>query len=284
MDNYTDNIDFVTVVYKRLDFAKVIHESIKKYVNYPYKFYIVNNGDNSEHSTELAKLREMFIDDQNVIIVPGIQQVNSDDGIYFPAKPGQKYSQQYYIDNYGFDGKAKYDGRILGFASWLQAEAMTKGAKLGNGKYVCHIEHDCVMLNNWVDEILPLLESNVFVSYAWRYDHQAAMACQWSIIKRETIDNEYYKEPGDLYPNCDYKDTYDLITLWASENELPFHICENSEQSKVLRQQHALDVSYGTEGFINGKPFVHHAGRGATRSDEYYQSWIETVSKYLEIE
>ena len=38
-----DNIDFVTVIYKRLDYAKLIHESIKKYVDYPYTFYVVNN-------------------------------------------------------------------------------------------------------------------------------------------------------------------------------------------------------------------------------------------------
>ena len=53
-------IDFITVVYKRLKYAKVIHESIKKYVDYPYTYYIVNNGDNSLTSPELKQLKEMF--------------------------------------------------------------------------------------------------------------------------------------------------------------------------------------------------------------------------------
>ena len=60
MSKHIESIDFVTVIYKRTDYAKLVHESIKKYVDYPYKFYVVNNGDNSEGSNELKLLKQMF--------------------------------------------------------------------------------------------------------------------------------------------------------------------------------------------------------------------------------
>ena len=187
-------IDFVTVIYKRTDYAKLIHESIKKYVDHPYKFYVVNNGDNSKDSVELNILKQMFENEDNVIIVEGIHQVNQDDGVCNPAIGGQKYSQQYFIDNYGWDGYTKYDKRAIGFASWLQAEAMTIGTKVGNGKYVCQIEHDVVFLNKWVEDILPLLENNVFVAACYRYDLDYARTDEWSVMKRETLENNFYRE------------------------------------------------------------------------------------------
>ena len=276
-----DSIDFVTVVYKRFEFARLIHESIKKYVDYPYTYYIVCNTNTVDKDNHLAQLHDMFKDEVNVVIVTGIEQVNSDDGIYVPGKAGEKYNQQYYIDNYGFDGKTKYDGRMLGFASWLQSEGMSIGVRRGTGKYICHVEHDCVFLNKWVDEIMPLLENNVFISYCWRKDIDQALTPQFSIMKRDTIENNYFKEEGDLYPNCHYKDTYGLISLWARETDQPFYICKNSLEDRTLKNKHVLNVSHGEEGFINDMPFVHHGGRGATRNEDYYNNWIEAVTKYL---
>lgn len=275
-----DSIDFVTVVYKRFDFARLIHESIKKYVDYPYTYYIVCNTNLVDKNDHLSQLHDMFKDEPNVVIVTGIEQINADDGIYVPGKAGEKYNQQYYIDNYGFDGKTKYDGRMLGFASWLQSEGMTIGVRRGTGKYICHVEHDCVFLNKWVDEILPLLENNVFVSYQWRHDIDQALTPQFSIMKRDTIENNYFKEEGDLYPNCHYKDTYGLLSLWARETNQPFYICKNSTEDRSLKSFHVLDFN-GDEGFINDIPFIHHGGRGATRTDDYYHTWIDMVTKYL---
>tara|TARA_R100001377_G_C3194649_1_gene112134 strand:- start:3881 stop:4744 length:864 start_codon:yes stop_codon:yes gene_type:complete len=279
-----DCIDFVSVIFKRVEYAKLIHESIKRYVDYPYKYYIVNNGDNSVNSEELKKLHVMFENEPNVVIVNGLHQVNIDDGLCVPAIPSQsKYPQQYFIDNYGWDGYAKYDRRIIGFASWLQAEGMAKGAKAGNGKYICHIEHDVVFLNKWTDDILPLLEHNSFISYGWRHDIDQALSPQWSVIKRETVENNFYKEVGDLHPNCHYKDTYGLLSLWARETNNPFLLLENSFENKKLKSNHILKFPYGDEGFINGIPFLHHAGRGAIRSEDIVQSWISEVSDYLDI-
>ena len=280
---YIESIDFVTVVFKRLNFAKLIYESIKKYVDYPHKYYIVNNGDNSESSVELKRLKEMFEGEANVVIIEGIQQVNQDDGQYVPAKFGQKYSQEYYIDNYGWDGYTKYDKRPLGFASWLQAEGVTIGTKIGNGKYICQVEHDVVFLNKWVHDILPLLESNSFISYGWRHDIDQALTPQWSVLKRETIENNFYKEPGDLYPNCHYKDMCGVLSLWVREYNKPYVVLKNSLEDRSLKSKHVLNVSFGEEGFINGIPFLHHAGRGSARAVDYYDTWKYEVTKYLNI-
>ena len=61
MSKHTESIDFVTVDFKRLNYAKLIYESIKKYVDYPHKYYIVNNGDNSENSVELKRLKDTIL-------------------------------------------------------------------------------------------------------------------------------------------------------------------------------------------------------------------------------
>ena len=283
MNKYVESIDFVTVVYKRINYAKLIYESIKKYVDHPYKFYVVNNGDNSKDSAELKSLKKMFAGEDNVIVINGIQQVNQDDGVCVPPMPNQKYSQQYFIDNYGWDGYSKYDKRPLGFASWLQAEAMSIGTKIGNGKYVCQVEHDVIFLNKWVNDILPLLDNNSFVSYAWREDIDQALTPQWSVLKRKTIENNFYREPGDLYPNCHYKDTYGLLSLWAREFNKPYVILENSFENRSLKSKHVLDVPFGEEGFINGVPFMHHGSRGAIRSEDHYNMWVSESSKYLNI-
>ncbi|MBT4207259.1 hypothetical protein HOE22_02840 [Candidatus Woesearchaeota archaeon] len=283
MKTYEDSIDFITVVFKRIDYVKLIHESIKKYVDYPYKYYIVNNGDNSENSLELKKLNEMFGEDDNVVIVEGIHQVNQDDGVVVPTNANQKYPQEYFIDNYGWDGYSKYDKRPLGFASWLQSEAMTIGTKIGNGKYICQVEHDVVFLNKWVEHVLPMLEENSYVSYGWRNDIDIPCIPQWSILKRETIENNFYKEPGDLYPNCHYKDTYGLLSLWAKENNQPYIILKNSWNNRELKSEHLLNLSFGEEAWVNEVPFLHHGGRGATRSIDYYNEFRDEVIKYLEL-
>ena len=281
-----DQIDFVTVVYKRVIYAKLIHESIKKYVNYPYTYYIVNNGDNTENSLELKELNELFKDEPNVVIVKGVQQVNQDDGMIVPSRTdgiNGKYSQQYYIENYGWDGYSRYDRRPLGMGSWLQAKGMTIGTKMGKGKYICQVEHDVVFLNSWVDYILPLLEENSFVSYSWRHDIDQALTPQFSVVKRETIENNYYKEEGDLYPNCHYKDTYGLLSLWARETNKPYIILPNSWNDKSLKSKHLLKFKHGDEGFIDGVPYLHHAGRGSARSQDIANQWVDEVSEYLNI-
>ena len=52
-------------------------------------------------------------------------------------------------------------------------------------------------------------------------------------------------------------------------------------ENKSLKSKHALDVNFGEEGFINGVPFMHHAGRGAARHESYVKAWVDKVNKYL---
>ena len=282
IDKHEDRIDFVLVIFKKYHYAQLTVDSIEKYVNYPHKIYVVNNGQNEGENNGYDILSDMFKNYKNVEVVKGVNQVNMDDGGYVPGKYGQKYSQEYYIENYGWDGFTTYEPkRQLGFASWLQATAMSIGTKKGNGKYVCHIEHDVVFLNEWVDEILPLLEDNVFVASLYRNDLQYARTDEWSVMKRETLENNFYREPGDLYPSVHFADTDGLISLWARENQKPFFVVDNSFTNKILKDKHILNLSFGDECFIKGKAFLHHGARGSLKSDVDDRIWTDEVSRRL---
>ena len=281
-NKYEDRIDFVTVIFKKYYNAKVLVDSIERYVDYPHKIYIVNNGQNEGEDNGYDILTKMFKDNKNVEVVKGVNQINMDDGKYVPGKSGEKYSQDYYIKNYGFDGFTKYaPKRQLGFASWLQTEGMTIGIKKGNGKYICNVEHDIAFLDKWTDDILPLLEDNVFVASLYRHDLNYARTDEWSVLKRETLENNYYKESEDLYPNCHFADTDGLISLWARENDKPFHVVENSLNDKSLKTKHVIDFPYGEECFINGRPFLHHSSRGSMRNEDVDQLWVDSVYRRL---
>ena len=107
------------------------------------------------------------------------------------------------------------------------------------------------------------------------------MGCTRSSIINYSLRKLLYSNLFGLYPNCHYKDTYGFISLWARETNQPFYICKNSLEDVSLKNNHVLDVSHGEEGFINDIPFIHHGGRGATRTDNYYHTWIDMVTKYL---
>ena len=77
-----DSIDFITVLYdgcyhgrtNRNFFAKVLHDSIKKYVDYDYTLHVVNNGDNESKEGGYHTLCELFKDEPNVNIIKGANQ------------------------------------------------------------------------------------------------------------------------------------------------------------------------------------------------------------------
>ena len=274
---YGEHIDFVTVVFKKYDYARLVVKSIEKYVDYPHKIHIVNNGRNEGEDNGYDILKDMFEENKNVTIIKGVNQFNMDD-----ARNDGKYSEDYYRKKYGWDGYTKYDKREIGFGSFAQSKGMEIGIKAGNGKYICNVEHDVIFLNKWVEDILPLLDNNVFVAALYRYDMDYARTDEWSVMKRETIENNFYKEQGDLYPNCHYKDTFGLLTLWARENKKPFFITENSLNDRSLQGSHLLNVGFGEECFINGKSFLHHVGRGSIRDSSEDKEWIRESEKYLD--
>jgi len=292
-----DAIDFISVNYDgtyhgdthRWEYVKILHESIKKYINYPYTYYIINNGDNDSKNGGYSKLSEIFKDESNVKIIKGLDQKNyiKADGYNLPGSRTGKFK---FKDGRGgihtHDGKSG-DGRIIGIGSFTQACGMDIGTREGNGKYICHCEPDVVFLNNWIDEILPLLEKNTFISYAWRPDLDSARACQWSIFERSLIENpnNFYETPGDLYPNVNIQDTDSVISRYCKKKNLPFLITKNSYNNRSLKSMHVLNLNKGEQGFLpySNKPFVYHYGRGLTVTNDEYHRWISETTKYLKI-
>ena len=166
-------------------------------------------------------------------------------------------------------------------ASYALAEGLKIGLLAGKSKYVSFIQSDVVFLNQWTDDILPMLEENEFVCYAWRHDIDQANLPQWSVMKRSLFESDYLYEEGDLYPNIHYKDTFGLLSLWARKKNKKFHICKNSFNDRVLTKYHVIDLPHGEQGWINDKPFVYHYGRGTTRQGHLKDLWVKTITEYL---
>ena len=259
-------IDFITVNWKTPDMVRVTYESIKKFVNLPFTFWGVNNGEQDDFN----QLCDQFEGDKNVKVIKGVYQLNDS------SIPGLKKD----IGNPWIH--TKYDRRKVHLASYALAEGLKKGLLSGSSEYVSFIQTDVVFLNEWTDDVLPMLEHNVFVSYAWRHDIDQANLPQWSIMKREIFQNNFFREDGDLYPNIHYKDTFGLFSLWVRDTNQNYHICENSLNDKSLKDKHILDLPHGEQGWINSKPFIYHYGRGTTRGEGLRKLWIETVENYLE--
>jgi len=232
-------IDFLIVSFKRLDYINLAVESIHKYVKFPYKITIIDNGN------EFEELENLFKSNDKVNILKGPQK-----GIW--KKPG--------------DGSKNHSA------------ALTLGMKETQGDYVCFLDYDAVFLNEWVDEILPLLDENLFVSN--RFDRGIARE-MFMIFKRDDF------KKHNLYPDVTYVDSAGNITKFALDNNLPFIILGNScfdenGNFKRMSELHLLDLPHGEQVYINDTPFFYHYGRGATRDEDIYQKWIIEVKKYLE--
>ena len=288
-----DSIDFITVLYdgcyhgrtNRNLFAKVLHDSIKKYVDYDYTLHVVNNGDNESKEGGYHTLCELFKDEPNVNIIKGANQKEypTDDKEY--NKPKATTGKFKFYDGDGklwsHNGKCR-DGRPVGIGSFGQMIGMRLGIQKSSAKYVCHVESDVVFLNKWVHELLPLLEENKFVSYAWREDVKHARSTQFSILKRETYENEYLEQEGDLVPNMHYQDTDAMISKWCKDKKLPFVITQNTLNTPSMRNKHVLNVRYGEQGFLSsGLPFVYHYSRGHSKRESDYMNWVNEVEEYL---
>ena len=271
-------IDFITVNWKTPELVELVVKSIRKFVKVPHEIYVVNNGD----MNDIKGLEEMFHTRTNVHIVEGVTQLPNS------TIPGLKK------DIPDPHIKSKIDGRVLHLASYALAEGMKIGIHAGTNKYVSFIQTDVVFLNEWTDYVLPLLEDNEFVSYAWKLHHDAAGACHWSIMKRSLFDSDYLYEPGDLYPNIYYKDTFCFLSLWARKKNKNFHICRNSLNNPELKKEHILAMPHGEQAWVGGKPFLYHHGRGTSKavdvadsaikpqnSKHIHDLWIRQVNGYL---
>ena len=256
-------IDFIIVIFYRFGYAQILTESIKKYVkNIPYTINIVNNGINTGDNNGFDILKDMFKNESNVNVLAGMEQT-IDSNV---ANPNT------YV--------CKHDGRKVSIGSHAKAVAMKEALLNSNREYVCYLDADTIFLDEWVDDIIPLLEDNYFVSHKWREDIQMD-GNNFCIVKRKTLDENYLYEQGDLYPNLHYKDSNGMLAYWALSKKKPFAILPNSYENPELKSHHVLKLDYGEQSWINDKPIFYHHGRGSTRADELYINWIKKTSKYL---
>ena len=263
--NYKKGIDFIVVVFYRFGYAEIVTESIKKYVkNIPYTINIINNGINYGDGNGYDTLVDMFKDEPSVKIHRGLEQ----------AQDSNVGNESNYI--------CKIDGRGVSIGSWAQAKAMKIGVKSTDKEYICYLDGDIIFLNEWVEDVLPLLEDNIFVSDKWR-DDLGTHCCQFTVVKRDFVENTYMYEEEDLYPNIHFKDTAGMLGHYVVEKNESYVILKNSYNNRSLRSEHLLDLNNGEQAWINDKPFFYHYGRGATRDEETYEKWIKETKKYLEI-
>lgn len=259
--NYNPGIDFIIVAYYRFEQIKLLVQSIDRYVTGEYTIHIANNGQNEGPGNGYDILTELFKENPNVIVYKGINQVQ-----------GTEHINTSYT--------TKIDGRLVGTGSYTQALAMKQLIKSGNRKYLCYVDGDVIFLNKWVDDILPLLETNVFVSHMWRHD-LGQDAQQFVTLKRETVESNYVDEPEDIYPNIFYKDTGGMLSYWALKNKKPFVILKNSFENPELKVYHLLNLKHGQQAWINNVPVMYHYGHGSMREESKYLEWISEASKYL---
>ena len=260
---YKTGIDFIMIIFYRPGYAQTLTESIKKDVkNIPYTIHIVNNGINEGPDNGYDVLCNIFKNESNVKIHKGLEQAID--------------SNVNNTNTY----KCKIDGRMVSIGSWAQAEAMTIATKNSEREYICYLDADTIFLNEWVDDIMPLMDDNIFVSDKWRTD-LGTHCCQFTLVKRQLIENEYLYEKDDLYPNIFYKDTAGMLGYYAVQKNKSHVILKNSYNDRRLRNQHLLTLSHGEQAWINDKPIFYHYGRGSARADDLYLDWMREVAKYL---
>ena len=261
MNHSKDGIDFIVVSYYKPEYIKILVESIKKYVHCEYLVTVVANEKTS--SDEYKELVNFYDGNSDVQVIEGTNQLS------FEERGGME----------GVKWTTDSLGNKIGPGSRNHGRGLTIGMKNTNNKYVCFLDVDTVFLNEWVDDILPLLEESFFVSN--RYDKGIARE-MFMIFKREDF------KKYDLYPDTSYVDNAGNITKHALDNKLSFVVLKNSafgfDGSYIGdKSEHILDLPHGEQVYINDTPFFYHYGRGATRDDTSYKLWVSETKKYLNI-
>lgn len=263
---YRPGIDFIIIIFYRPGYAQLLTASIEKYVkNIPYTVHVINNGINEGPGNGYDELCDIFKDNDSVMIHKGLEQpIDSNIG-----------NESNHI--------CKIDGRGVSIGSWAQAEAMTIGVKNSDREYICYLDADAIFLNEWVDDILPLMEDNVFVSDKWRSD-LGTHCCQFTIVKRDFVENTYMYEKDDLYPNIHFKDTAGMLGHYVVEKNAPHVILKNSYNNRSLKNKHLLRVNHGEQAWIGETPIFYHYGRGSARADTLYLDWVKATVEYLDLD
>ena len=235
-------IDFIIVSYNSFELASLLIRSIVKYTKpYDFNIYLVDNSDQ----------RELFNDSMidNFTYLKGNNDVPKGD---FPSELSAAHSH-----------------------------GLQRGLVECKGDYICLLDVDTCFLDYWTEELLPLLEDNLFLSSRWESDRDIARP-QFLVTKSENID-KYNIDCGICY-----NDSGGIFTKVARENNLKYLILSNSYNDHSLRDHHAIDpgrkiISGGEQAFISNDneltPFFWHYGRGVIFGTP--DEWFELLDKFL---
>lgn len=223
------NIDFILVNYFSEDYAQIAINSIYKFTKNEFNVFLIDNSSNKK----LLKEKFKNFNKENLYIINGYNQESPKERFQNPIKMYPTEGGQY------------------GPGSLHHNKAFNLGIDLCKSKYICHLDIDSLFLDYWEEDILPLLNSNLFVSS----EMSRNIAREYFIIwEREKFDQL------NLRPNLTFVDTCGNLTKFANNNLLSFHI---------------------TNSLKNGNKFHYHLGRGTSleqygqvnKKQEYIKKW-----------
>lgn len=228
------NIDFILVNYYSEDLARIAIESIYKFTKSNFNILLIDNSDNKD----LLKNEFEGYKKDNLYIINGFNQ----------ETPEERHKQE--ITFY------KTEGGSYGPGSLYHNKAFNMGIELSTSKYICHVDIDSLFLNTWEDDILPLLETNLFISHG----ESKGIAREYFLIwEKEKF------EQHNLRPDLSYVDTCGNLTKFGKDNNIPFYVCENTAFREDKLNKHLLKINAGTECYSpTGLPFHYHLGRGTS--------------------
>jgi len=143
--------------------------------------------------------------------------------------------------------------------------------ELGNSEYVCILDPDTIFINKWEEKLIPLLDTNCFISNRFEPGLNIARPQLMFFKRKFWIDNKLRFEY--------FKDTGGNITLFCQKHDKKFFILDNSYNNKELIEKHAFPDIYCEQCFIDDIPFFLHQGRGGLKGDR--STWIQFFTVFL---
>lgn len=223
------NIDFILVNYYSEDYARIVVESIYKYTKSDFNIILVDNSKDKEPlQTEFYNYGK-----ENLFIIDGFDQ----------ESPAEKFSKSIKMHSTA--------GGQYGPGSLHHNKAFNLGISLCKSKYICHLDIDSLFLSEWENDILPLLNNNLFVSSKMSRNIAREYFIIWERLKFEK---------HNLLPDLSWIDTCGNLTKYANDNQLPFAV---------------------TCKLPSGKDYHYHLGRGTSleqygqknKKQEYIKKW-----------
>lgn len=241
-------LNIITVCYNTADFISFMHQSVESTINFPFNFYIVDNGSKADQVEVLKKLK----DNKNVHLIDRIQFNNS------PR-----------------------------FASRNHAEAIHFGIEyFGLQENIVHVDCDCFfILKDWGNKIFSYLNSFDHVSCVkfWKPDDCSAHFMSFS--KKYLITNNISLMPKLLKGGRDNRraNGYDTGSGLAQAGGswkkiyLEENIPIDSRHIGIFR-----DDLIAQKWTIDGEDFFYHLGASSYYEEqvlEKYTVWSDWLSK-----